>query len=310
MQIITGRTGVPHVYAADDAELYELFLGDGDFCLMTGNRFELWRESPTEVRILDGSLIMQGRLSKIRPSDGYDTLTLDNGTVGYKRCDLIVAEYNQTVEEKEIEEGGTIKIYTDILESVELKVIKGDNVPEGGPYVEPQIITGNIDAGEKHQMKLWAVYIDGINADGEMDYRVFLDTTPIQTALDMATQTRSQVDELMNRIASDVADFQSSLNANIYDYADTLAESIAQGLRGSWKRTIEVVEPAESHEVTMDESYSFEPSDLVDVFLNGMRLTSTEYTYTASGNVVTISLAGVTFVGLMEVVISRLAESA
>ena len=158
MEIITGRTGEPHVYAADDAEIYKLFLGDGDFILTTGNKLRAEMNGVNQVRVYDGSLMMQGRLAKTRPSDGYDTLDLDVGVTGYKRVDLIVAEYNQTIETHTEEIEGEVVTVTDIIESVELKVVKG--TPNQNSYVEPEITTGNIDQGQTHQMKLWAVRLD------------------------------------------------------------------------------------------------------------------------------------------------------
>lgn len=278
MQIITGRTGVPHVYAADDAELYKLFLGDGDFCLVTGNQLDLYRESPTEIRIMDGSLIMQGRLSKIRPSDGYDTLTLENGDVGYKRCDLIVAEYNQTVEEREIEEGGTIKVYTDILESVELKVVKGTPVPEGGAYVEPEITTGNIDAGETHQMKLWAVYLNGINADGERDYRVTLDTTPIQTALDYAVSSMANIDSLVSNYEVKIREELDRIMgvAKIAPLTVVVAHNLTSSSGGV---------------LTVPSStYTYTVGDVFVLYLNGLRVPVDKYTVTGNANALTVTL--------------------
>lgn len=284
MEIITGRTGEPHVYAADDAEIYRLFLGDGDFLLTTGNQLQASMNGTTQVRVYDGSLMMQGRLAKIRPSDGYDTLTLDIGTVGYKRVDLIVAEYKQTVvtEQREIE--GEIVDVVDKFDSVELKVVKG--TPNANNYVEPAITTGNIDDGETHQVKLWAVQLDGINFNALVDYRVILDTTPIQTALSYA---------------------QSSM-AQIRAYVDELKEEITQGFAGIWKKDVTVADASTAIAVSIS-GYEYQATDSFDIYLEGLRLTDSEYAISYN-NGLYVTLDASTFTGQMEVVVSRVTEEA
>lgn len=295
MEIITGRTGTPHVYAADDAEIYRLFLGDGDFLLTTGNQLSASMHGTTKVRIADGSLIMQGRLAKIRPSDGYDELDLDIGTVGYKRVDLVVAEYNQTIvtEQKEIE--GEIVDVVDKFDSVELKIVKG--TPNAKNYVEPAITTGNIDDGETHQVKLWAVQLDGINFNALIDHRVILDTTPIQTALSYATQSITQIRNQINALSEDV-----------YEYADDLMEGIAQGFRGVWRETVTVSNASQPIAVTVA-NYTYSASDSFDVYLEGLRLTESEYTITYD-NGIYVTLDATTFTGQLELVIQKISEEA
>lgn len=295
MEIITGRTGEPHVYAADDAELYRLFLGDGDFLLTTGNQLNATMHGTTKVRIVDGSLIMQGRLAKIRPSDGYDELDLDIGTVGYKRVDLVVAEYKQTTVTEQVEIEGEIVDVVDKFDSIELKIVKG--TPNANQFVEPAITTGNIDDGETHQFKLWAVRLDGINFDSLVDYRVILDTTPIQTALSYATQSITQIRNQM-----------STLSEDVYQYADDLMEGIAQGFRGVWRKTVTVADASVPIEVTVD-NYTYSQSDSFDVYLEGLRLTESEYTITYD-NGIYVTLDATTFTGQLELVIQKISEEA
>lgn len=274
MEIITGRTGEPHVYAADDAEIYKLFLGDGDFLLTTGNRLRAEMNGVNQVRVYDGSLMMQGRLAKIRPSDGYDTLDLDVGVTGYKRVDLIVAEYNQTTETHTEEIEGEVVTITDILESIELKVIKG--TPNQNNYVEPTITTGNIDQGQTHQMKLWAVRLDGINFDSLIDYRVVLDTTPIQTALDYARGSTSTIDSI-------IANYESSLNSEL---------SRIRGVSGIAPLTVVI-----GHDITSSNgaitvpsaTYTYTSGDVFVVYLNGLRVPADAYTVSAGTNALVVT---------------------
>lgn len=295
MEIITGRTGEPHVYAADDAELYRLFLGSGDFLLTTGNQLNATMNGTTKVRIADGSLIMQGRLAKIRPSDGFDELTLDIGTIGYKRVDLVVAEYNQTVVTEQVEIEGEVVDVVDKFDSVELKIVKG--TPNANQFVEPTITTGNIDDGETHQVKLWAVRLDGINFDSLIDYRVVLNTTPIQTALSYAMQSITQIRNQM-----------SALSQDVYQYADDLMEGIAQGFRGVWRKRVVVKNATVPIAVSVD-NYTYSASDSFDVYLEGLRLTKDEYTITYD-NGIYVTLDATTFTGQLELVIQKISEEA
>lgn len=316
MEIITGRTGQPHVYAADDAEIYKLFLGDGDFCLVTGNRLSATRSGTlaNTIVVSDGSIIMQGRLAKIRPTSGADLMQFDVGTTGYTRTDLIVAEYNQTITESQIEQGGEVVTVRDIVESIELKVVKGTPVPYGAggarTYTEPDLVTGNIDSGETHQMKLWEIRIDGMDFNSLVDHRVFLNTTPIQSALSLATQSVAQIQAQM-----------AALQSDIYDYADNLREGISSGFRGCWKAVVNVSDSSSAISVTIPSNnvyeageliaishYVYAESDVIEIYLEGLRLTSSEYSVTGTNNVLSVTLSSGTFTGQMEVVVFKLAE--
>lgn len=150
MQIITGRTGKRHVYALDDAEINRMILGDEDYVLPTGNKFECEMVGTTAIKIKDGSLMMQGRLAKIRPQDGADELQFEQNTPGNKRVDVLVAEYR-------IEED-TSSSEPSVIEIVDTKLLTGVPTVITDEYSEPAIITGVIDDGETHQMPLYKIY--------------------------------------------------------------------------------------------------------------------------------------------------------
>lgn len=150
MQIITGRTGKRHVYALDDAEINRMILGDEDYVLPTGNKFECEMIGTTAIKIKDGSLMMQGRLAKIRPQDGADELQFEQNTPGNKRVDVLVAEYR-------IEED-TSSSEPSVIEIVDTKLLTGVPTVTTDEYSEPAIITGVIDDGETHQMPLYKIY--------------------------------------------------------------------------------------------------------------------------------------------------------
>lgn len=271
MKIITGRTGEHHVYAADDAELYRLFLGDGDYILPTGNKFDARLQGTNQLDVYDGSLIMQGRLAKIRT--GFDAMTFENGTVGYKRVDLVVAEYNQTVTEKEVqvEDPETHEIITvtqeDKLEDVTLKVVQGDNVKDTQPYVEPEIETGNIDAGETHQMKLYAVRFNGINNDGVISYidGQLLTETPYNTLIATTLAAKAQADALVHDMLEQVAEISEKISTGAVLYCeDALLADVK--VAGEEKYSVPVV------------GYVHEVGDTIEAYINGLKLAGSEYT--------------------------------
>lgn len=145
MRIITGYTGEKHITPADDASLHKGIFGDGDYVLPTGSQFEATIQSNTEIRIADGDLVMQGRHARI--DSGYESLTIENGSQGMYRNDLIVARYS--------------KDSSTSVEAISLAVIKGTAV--SGSAVDPNYNKGDINNGETREFPLYRVVLNGIN---------------------------------------------------------------------------------------------------------------------------------------------------
>lgn len=250
MQLITGRTGEQHVKAVDDAEIYRTLLGDGDFVLTTGEKFSARMSGANELNVYNGTAIMQGRQTKIRPSEGYETVRLDNGTVGYYRWDIVVIEYSQENE----------------IEKAELKVIKGT---PSKTYVEPTVphLNGVIDNGETHQMKLWGVKYNGINFDSLVDYRAILDTTPINTALDAVKAAENEITQRLIGLAGrgrTVPQFVAEAeNVEISDGSITIEKPIG---------------------------YAYEDTDVFDLYLNGLMCRPSQYQVSDSENGLKITI--------------------
>lgn len=255
MQLITGRTGVQHVKAVDDAEIYRTLLGDGDFILSTGAKMNAQMNGTNEIDIYNGTAIMQGRQVKIRPSEGYNAVSLDNGVTGYKRWDVVCIEYTKE----------------DDIESAELVVIKGANSTN---YVEPTVsgTSGSIDNGETHRMKLWGVKFNGINFDSLVDYRVILNTTPIQVALDTLNAYQ---DQLIARVES----------------LEAMAKSVPQ-FDISIDELTQFDKDGDDLVCTFDEplGYTYENTDIFDLYLNGLRILPTQYTVEESSGDLVVTL--------------------
>lgn len=148
MKIITGATGQAHVNSADDGALYAALFGTSQFVLPIENQLEAEVIAATRIRIKSGDVMVHGRHARI-PHGTYDELTIDNGTSGYKRNDIIVCHYEET----------------DGIESMVLKVLKG--TPTTGTPKDPDVVEGNILNGDSvHEFPLYRVRLNGINLDG------------------------------------------------------------------------------------------------------------------------------------------------
>ena len=146
MEIVTGSTGEVHVTSIDDA------VRNGNAGYLNSKVVFTCYENlsasaitSNQVRVFAGYGMNQGRLFKI-DKDDYDNVTIENGSQGYKRADLIVARY-------------TMDSQTG-FEDISLEVIKGQS---GTDYVDPSYTTGNINAGDDtDDFPLYRVKINGL----------------------------------------------------------------------------------------------------------------------------------------------------
>lgn len=145
MEIITGYTGENHVTSADDASLYRGIFGQGDYVLDVGNKFAATIIDNNTVRIMDGDLVIQGHQARIRAND-YEEVTIDNGTPGEKRNDLIVARYQKNT--------------TTGIESITLEVVKGT---PGATAVDPDVVQEDLSTGgTQRDFPLYRVSLNGL----------------------------------------------------------------------------------------------------------------------------------------------------
>ena len=145
MEIITGYTGENHVTSMDDASLYRGIFGQGDYVLDVGNKFKATIIDNNTVRIMDGDLVIQGHQGRIRAND-YNEVTIDNGTPGQKRNDLIVARYQKNT--------------TTGIESITLEVVKGT---PGETATDPDIIQEDLSTGgTQRDFVLYRVSLNGL----------------------------------------------------------------------------------------------------------------------------------------------------
>lgn len=145
--LMDGYAGGPHITEAQLGLAHQATFGPDDYVLEGGRESEAQVLTNNSIRIFDAVYCIQGRRDVI-PASGYTDVTIDNGTQGMNRNDIIVRRYKKD----EVSED----------ESTEYAVIKG--TPSSGEAVDPSVTTGDIRSGAiLHEMKLYRVKLTGLN---------------------------------------------------------------------------------------------------------------------------------------------------
>ena len=66
MELVTGRSGSPHITSQQDRQLHQGIFGDGAYILNTGNMLEPEVQSSNSIHIKDGALMFQGALFSVK----------------------------------------------------------------------------------------------------------------------------------------------------------------------------------------------------------------------------------------------------
>lgn len=85
----------PHIFAENDAAIYQAILGNGDMLLNYGDKFKVDILGYNSVRVNSGLVSVQGHIGVIEINDSQD-ITIENGVSGIVRKDLIVAQFTTT----------------------------------------------------------------------------------------------------------------------------------------------------------------------------------------------------------------------
>jgi hypothetical protein len=127
LNLVTGRTGTAHVTSDNARAFNSQVFGTGTYLIDHGAKFAPTIVDNNTVRIGDGMLIHQGTQMGI-DIDSYEDVTIENGSSGYNRNDLIVMRYTKNRDTQ--------------IESIALVVIKG--TPSNTTAVDPTYTTTNI----------------------------------------------------------------------------------------------------------------------------------------------------------------------
>lgn len=184
LHLVTGYAGQAHVTAADDGSFNTAIFGNGQYVFDIGSKFAASVVSNNKITIADGDLLMQGR--HVRLNEGTTVaLTINNGTQGKLRNDLIVARYT-----KDSVSG---------VEQVNLVVIQGtavDSNPADPAYTSGDIIN---DHALLNDMPLYRVPLNGLTVGTPV--ALFELASAYPKAPEMAVGVEYLTNELWNGLA-------------------------------------------------------------------------------------------------------------
>lgn len=147
MKIISGKTGSPHVTSQQFRQIFEGIIGDESCILPCGENLTPELQTNNSLKIRSGLMYHHGNLSTVELG-AYDEVTIQNGTQGMKRIDLVVNRYTRE------EESGT--------EKNEWIVIQG--TPHASDPAVPDYTEGNLQDGDLvDDCPYLEVHLDGIN---------------------------------------------------------------------------------------------------------------------------------------------------
>ncbi len=150
----------PNILSEDDAAIYRGILGQ-DGVLNIGSKLKSTVLSNNKVRVGDGVINVDGHIGRNSYAD-YEDLTIENGTAGQKRNDLIIASFSTTGS------GG--------LDTYVLKVKKG---VAGSTGTDPAVTKQDIYAGGKlREYPLYRVKLDGLSIVGVEQLFKVIPTVP------------------------------------------------------------------------------------------------------------------------------------
>lgn len=190
MDINTAYRGTPHVTAENSADLNRGVVGAESYVLPVGMQFEAELVTNNLIKIRDGCGCMQGRQVSIKKGLS-DEITVENGTQGEKRIDIITIRY-----EKDINTG---------IERVETILIKG--TPSEDEATVPEHIHGDIRAGDTTaDWPIYEIKLDGISVVG---------VRPLFNLLYNAAEIKQEIDSLNSNLSELIIKRSASNKVNV-----------------------------------------------------------------------------------------------
>ena len=159
-EIVDGMTGTKHISSDDLAALNTATVGKADCVLKYGNDFALTMASANSATLGTGVGMVGGKRFW---NQAATSLTIQSGTQGQKRNDLVVARYAKT-------SAG--------IESITPVVVKG--TPTTGTPADP--------ATTANDLKLWRVPLNGITVGAPV--KLFSPVTPLATLGDSVSPVK------------------------------------------------------------------------------------------------------------------------
>lgn len=189
MEIVSGKTGSPHVTSQQFRQILEGTIGQGSCILTSGENLDPELTSNNLLKIRSGIMAHHGNVSAVKIGT-YDEVTITNGTQGMKRKDLVVNRYTRNKETG--------------IETNEWLYIMG--TPTSGTPTVPVYTKGNLQEGDLvDDCPVFEITLDGINVT---EVKKLLEVLP-----SMAT------------IKDDLADTSGKIAVKSYKQADMHLQS-------------------------------------------------------------------------------------
>lgn len=189
MEIVSGKTGSPHVTSQQFRQVLEGTIGQGSCILTSGENLEPELTSNNLLKIRSGIMAHHGNVSVVKIGT-YDEVAITNGTQGMKRKDLVVNRYIRNKETG--------------IETNEWLYIMG--TPTSGTPTVPVYTKGNLQEGDLvDDCPVFEITLDGINVT---EVKKLLEVLP-----SMAT------------IKDDLADTSGKIAVKSYKQADMHLQS-------------------------------------------------------------------------------------
>lgn len=187
MELVTGFKGEAHISAENWADLNRGLAGDGSYVLPVGEKFRAELVTNNLLKIYDGCGIFQGRQVVI-PAGQSDEITIENGSQGEKRIDIVGVRY--------------VKDESSKIETTESVYVKG--TPAESDPVAPTLEEGNIRAGDL--AATWALYqleLDGLNV---------VSVTPLFETLKSGAEVAEELEVLNSKTTFIVDTFEKDVS--------------------------------------------------------------------------------------------------
>lgn len=203
--------GKDHITASQLGRIVEGVAGKGRYVLPTLNQMTAEMQTANKVRVGTGDLVMDGR---VVTNEAAVDLTVESGTSGYKRNDLVVCRYTKNASTG--------------VETFAAEVVKG--TPATGTAADPEVTEGDISAGSAAAvMPLWRIPLDGITPGAPV--RI----APVASTLKTLGDSVSQITQLWYKsfntdVAPSAVTFTAPGGLDSYDYL------VFFGKTSEWKR--------------------------------------------------------------------------
>ncbi len=149
--IYTPDTVPPHIYAEDDAQIHRALIGSSGITL-ADNQLACTVVNDNTVRLDSGLYSMQGYMIAVQSGTTQD-LTVDSGSAGAYRHDLVVADF--------VRGGGAT------ADAFIFTVIKGTNATSASGATDPALTQDNLITGGSHRQEaLYRIVISGTEITG------------------------------------------------------------------------------------------------------------------------------------------------